>query len=411
MPTVTQATTTTRQIGSQRDHRVDFYRGIALAMIFVNHAPDNVWERYTSRNFGFSDAAELFVFLAGFASAFAYGRGFLAGNILVSTLKAWRRAGTLYLVHIFLTMATIALFAYGAMLLGNGALMEQHGIGYVLTKPLESFVGIVVLTQQLAFVNILPMYFVLLLMLPLHLALARISRGTMLGAAVLVWLVAGLLRLDLPAYPSPGSWFFNPFSWQLIFAIGLYCGFCKSESDAPAVPYHPVVYGAALAYVAFAFAFVGVRGLDQPLDLPMLFGQFDKSFVSLPRLLHVLALIYIFAHAPKTSPLAKVSRRNPFTALGRHSLPIFALGTLLALAAQVVKFGRPEDFALDTALIAGGLGFQFALAYYLEWWREAQRRPMKKSAVVASAARSPSGDTGAYKRPLGQRHDQQVALS
>lgn len=357
-------------------------------MIFVNHAPDNVWELYTTRNFGFSDAAELFVFLAGFASAFAYGRGFLNGNVLVSTLKAWRRAGMLYLVHIFLTMAVIALFAYGALLLGNGALMEQHGIGYILTKPLESLIGIVVLTQQLAYVNILPMYSVILLMLPLHLALARISSGAMLCGAILLWLVAGTLRLDLPNYPASGGWFFNPFSWQLIFAIGLYCGLSKSQRNAPAVPYSPVLYAAALAYLAFAFAFIGWRGIEHPLDLPMLFGQFDKTFVSLPRLLHVLAMIYVFAYAPKTSPVAKVSRRNPFTALGRHSLPVFALGTILALAAQVVKFGRPEHFVLDTAMVVLGLSLQFGLAYYLEWWGEAKKRSRTSPArATAPAAR------------------------
>ena len=61
---------------SPRDLRIDFFRGLALVMIFVNHVPGNVFETLTSRNFGFSDATEIFVFLAGYAAALDYSRNF-----------------------------------------------------------------------------------------------------------------------------------------------------------------------------------------------------------------------------------------------------------------------------------------------------------------------------------------------
>ena len=46
---------------------VDFWRGIALITIFVNHIPGIYFERFTHRNVSFSDSAELFVFLAGWS--------------------------------------------------------------------------------------------------------------------------------------------------------------------------------------------------------------------------------------------------------------------------------------------------------------------------------------------------------
>lgn len=373
-----------------RDQRVDFYRGIALAMIFVNHVPGNIWENYTSRNFGFSDSAELFVFLAGFASAFAYAKPFLGGARLVTLLKAWRRAGVLYLVHIMLTMFAIGLFCWAALAFGRGDMLLHFGLETFITRPIEALVGVITLSHQLGYVNILPMYSVILLMLPVHLLLVKlVGRHGMLLAAALFWLVTGLYRLDIPNFPYPGGWFFNPLAWQFIFAIGLWCGLSKWQRSLPAVPYNGTLYTLAIAYLIGAYVFVGLDawGSERLLGWPFLISYFDKTFVTLPRLLHLLAMIYVFAHAPLSSPLQRVGANNPFTLLGRHSLPVFALGTALSLIAQIVHFGRPSSFLYDSALIGVGLALHFALAAYLDWWK--RTKPAPKAAprpVVATPA-------------------------
>ena len=169
-----------------RDYRVDFWRGIALAMIFVNHIPGNLFENYTTRNFGFSDAAELFVFLAGFASAYAYAPLYLAGHRLVASIKAWRRAGILYLVHVTLTTLAFGIFAWGALAFGEGDLINHIGLELASSRPIETLIGVPALGHQLGYVNILPMYSVMLLMLPIHLALVAIDRRLMLGAAIVL---------------------------------------------------------------------------------------------------------------------------------------------------------------------------------------------------------------------------------
>ena len=102
-----------------RDHRVDFLRGLALASIFINHVPGNVYEKLTHRNFGFSDAAEIFVLLAGFASAFAYFARYERGERFDSSLKALKRSGVLYMSHVVTTVAAIALFCVAAMLFAH----------------------------------------------------------------------------------------------------------------------------------------------------------------------------------------------------------------------------------------------------------------------------------------------------
>lgn len=364
-------------------------------MIFINHVPGNLYENFTSRNFGFSDAAELFVFLAGFASAYAYGRLFFAGHQLVATLKAWRRAGVLVLVQFMLTVLALGIFAWGALALGHGELLSRIGLSQLVAAPIETMVGFATLSHQLGYVNILPMYAVLLLMLPALLVLARIGLNLMLAVSATVWLLAYVFEIDLPNYPLPGGWFFNPIAWQLIFALGLYCGFQRIERGY-SVPFRPWLMALAAGYCLIAFITVrfSLWSWWGALPFPVLVSGFDKTYVSLPRLLHVVAIIYIFANAARTSPFSTVTRDNPFAMLGRHSLPIFATGTTLALVCQVIKFDAEPHFLTDTLLIAGGIGVQFAMARFLDWWAVAQKvalGPVAGRAVDPTRASVPLG--------------------
>ena len=102
---------------SSRDHRIDWLRGIALISIFINHMPGNRFENWTTRNFGFSDAAELFVLLAGVAAAFAFFRRFERGEHAGVAMKALRRAFVLYGAHLASTLAAVSVFAGAAWLL------------------------------------------------------------------------------------------------------------------------------------------------------------------------------------------------------------------------------------------------------------------------------------------------------
>ncbi|MBO0904342.1 OpgC family protein [Jiella sonneratiae] len=380
---------------SGRDHRVDFWRGIALVMIFINHIPGNLYENFTSRNFGFSDAAELFVFLAGFASAFAYGRLFFGGHRLVATLKAWRRAGVLVLVQFMLVTVAVGIYCWGALALGRGEILTRIGFQQFISAPIETMVGIATMTHQFGYVNILPMYAVLLFMLPVLLALARISLNVMLAVSATVWLLAYVFAIDLPNYPLPGGWFFNPISWQLVFAIGLYCGFRRMERGF-AVACRPWLVGLAAAYciVAFLTVRLDLWSWWGSLPFPVLLTGFDKTYVSLPRLLHVLAAIYLFANAAPTSVFSRIGRDNPFAMLGRHSLPIFAAGTVMSLFGQVVKYGQTPHLLADTLMICGGIAIMFVFARYLEWWASAQKAalgPVAGRAIDPTRANRPAG--------------------
>src|SRR5690606_22420091 len=61
--------TMAKSLPNQRIDSIDFWRGIVLLSIFINHIPGNVFEYLTHKNIGLSDAAEAFVFLSGVSVA------------------------------------------------------------------------------------------------------------------------------------------------------------------------------------------------------------------------------------------------------------------------------------------------------------------------------------------------------
>ena len=98
-----------------RDTRLDFFRGLAMFIIFIAHLPLNPWNDWIPARFGPSDATEMFVFCSGFASAIAFGGSFLRHGFAIGTLRILHRCWQVYWSHLglFLTVAAIACWARG----------------------------------------------------------------------------------------------------------------------------------------------------------------------------------------------------------------------------------------------------------------------------------------------------------
>src|SRR6185312_10125347 len=70
----------------ERDVRLDFFRGIGLWMIFLDHIPHDVVSWLTLRNYGFSDAAEFFVFISGYLVGWIYAP-IVRGGLFLAAVK------------------------------------------------------------------------------------------------------------------------------------------------------------------------------------------------------------------------------------------------------------------------------------------------------------------------------------
>jgi len=370
-----------------RDHRVDFLRGLALATIFINHVPGNIYERLTYRNFGFSDAAEIFVLLAGFASAYAYFARYERGETVDSSLKALKRSGVLYLSHVVTTVGAIALFCIAARLFAEPGYLDDSiiyiNLKAIFEDPVKAFPGIVGLGHQLGYFNILPMYMVILAMLPIMMWLAKRSLSLLLGCSIALYLIAGWFVIDMPNFPKEGGWFFNPFAWQILFVIGLILG--QRAREGKVFDYSPWLFWGSVVYLvgAFIWTWFELWGYRPHLPIPKTLWDFDKTYVAFPRLFHVLAAAYVVMMSPIGQWMKRIPPSNALTAMGRHSLPVFCAGSLLAMTGAVIRHQSGGGFVMDTLIIAGGIALMILLARFLD---SRSRPPGQKREASAGAA-------------------------
>ena len=200
---------------------VDFARGLVLVAMTIDHLPGNLLEHFTPRNFALSDSAEAFVFLSGLSVGLVYYRRSLAAGLAPVARSCLKRASRLYGVHILMTAAALAIFAVAYWLGGfNDALIAPHGRAVVFREPLRGALGVALLSHQLGYFNILPLYVALMAVAPLVLAVARFSPTAALVAALGAYGAVKWFGIDLPSWPEPGGWFFNPLAWQLVFTLG-----------------------------------------------------------------------------------------------------------------------------------------------------------------------------------------------
>jgi len=367
-----------------RDRRIDVFRGLALAMIFVDHVPGTGFEKLTSGNFGFSDAAEVFVYLSGLSAALAYADRLTMTRIWPGVSRIWSRAWTLYLVHLLITVWAIGIAAATMRFAGDASLFTNDNVQVMLTDLTGILTGLPLMTHQLGYVNILPTYTALLIACPwLIRAGLRSARATAAGSLAL-WAAAGLWGLNLPNYPLSGGWFLNPFSWQLLFVSGILTGLALRRGER-LVPRRPALQAGAAAVLlvalvwaqwpAFAAAGNGFMAGLADLGIPGLIRNFDKTFLCVPRLIHALALFYLISSVPQIARLCNSRWSEPLATLGRNALAVFAFGTVLAFAARALRTLADQSLLIDSAVVLGGLLLLWLFAQSVEIGRRAARQP------------------------------------
>src|SRR5579871_3390785 len=205
-----------------RELRLDLFRGLALWLIFIDHLPPSLLTWFTIRNYGFSDATEIFIFISGYTAAFVYGRALLESGFVVATARILRRAWQIYVAHVFLFTIFLAEISYVATSFENPLYTEEMGIMDFLKQPDVTIVQALLLRFRPVNMDVLPLYIVLMLALPLILALMRWKPDVTLALSALLYAVTWEFDLYLSSYPN-GYWTFNPMAWQLLFVFGAWC--------------------------------------------------------------------------------------------------------------------------------------------------------------------------------------------
>ncbi|CAN5431321.1 OpgC family protein [soil metagenome] len=380
-----------------RIQSIDFWRGIVLLVIFIDHIPGNPIGPFTPRNFGFSDAAEAFVFLSGLVLAYVNWPRIADGRVGEVVRRCLKRAGELYLVQVSLSLAAVALFGLAFAAGGGDAMLHDDNRAAFFEHPSRGLIGVALLSYQFGYFNILSVYVVLMLMAAGMFLL--VARNLLLALVVSVAIyLAARSGLMLPSWPVPYTWFLNPFAWQLLFTLGMIAG---SALRAGPVPYSRPLFVAAAGYLVFALL-VTKAGFGLLPGLPGKMWPYldvEKGILGSARLLHFLALAYVVSQIRLGDLLLKVPGSAAVAGLGRQSLSIFAAGSILSAVGQVIlAFVQRENanpLAFDLAGVAtvfAGVATLVGLARYLTWRqaRGVELRPRVPDGLISGSVRGQS---------------------
>src|SRR5215471_18793052 len=291
-----------RPVTIERDLRLDFFRGLSLFFIFIDHIPSNVLSYTTLQAIAFSDAAEVFIFISGYTAALVYGQLLVRRGTLVATVQIYYRVWQLYVAHIFIFVIYTAEISYATLRLHTQNYSEDFRLIKFLQAPDFAIIKTLVLQYQPEFLDILPLYIVLLAFFPIVLLLQRWRPFAPLILSFAIYLMTLYFGWEPKTYPNNDGWFFNPFAWQFLFIVGATAGSAQSAAQ-PSVPHCRWIPRAAIA-VTVAVTIIKLTWLANFFwnGIPALFydqlGELadDKSDLSSLRLVSFFAVVLTTVH-------------------------------------------------------------------------------------------------------------------
>jgi hypothetical protein len=324
----------------ERDHRLDFARGLALIAIFIDHIPQNPVATLTLRKLAFCDAAEVFVLVSGIASYLAYGSRLDRYGLAACWRAVGRRWLAIYVAHIALftviaagTSAITARFA-GADYVGFLRLE------WLFAHPKTAFEAALTLRYLPTYLDILPLYLLLLAVAPILIVLVKRSTPLLILASAALYFAVRHFGTNLTADTYGREWYFDPFAWQLVYVIGIVIGHVSSELKSHKLWNRGLLIVALVLVVFGVIAAAPWKGPDVGLDFfssGIVLWPAEKTFLAPARIVNLLALTYAFAFlVPARCEFFKGKIAAPFLWCGQHSLPVYATSVVLSCAGYVI---------------------------------------------------------------------------
>ena len=361
---------------SSRDLRLDFCRGIALLIIFIDHIPNNPLSGWTLRKFAFCDAAEVFVLISGVATYFAYGSKLEREGSASMTQAVARRWLRVYLAHLALFVAIAGLAFVTLPFLTRENYVHYLRLERLFASPAEAIFAAATLRYLPKYLDILPLYLLLLGAAPLGLMMIRRSPLWALAVSGSIYFAARAAGLNLSDGSSQDGWVFDPLTWQFLYVIGMAIGFWSRHGDRQILTRIGLIAAAAYCILGLIAAAPWL-GPDTGLTLSNpLFNLWpaEKTFLSPLRLLNVLALSYLFVYfVSADAGFLRTRLSILFVWCGQHSLAIYSVGVFLSCAAYLTltETGSPMAARLGANVVGGAI--LIALAFVLH--RTGARKP------------------------------------
>ena len=374
----------------QRELRLDLFRGLALWLIYIDHVSPDLLTWFTIRNYGFSDAAEIFIFISGFTAALVYGRATFEKGIVIGTARILRRVWQIYTTHLLLFLLLMAEIAFVTAYSGKTFYEHEMVVEDFFRQPGKDVIQALFLRFRPLNMDVLPLYVVLMGGLPFVLLLAKWKRDLPLILSIALYIVANRLDLHLSTYPD-GFWSFNPFGWQLLFVFGAWCALGGAKRLQPILS-SPIVFWLAVAYLSAAFALTMTWYFPQleafvPGWLAYWIYPINKTDFDILRFAHFLALAVVGLHfVPANWPGLRSPWAQPLILCGQYSLQIFALGVALSFAGYALLMELDAGVALHFIVGAAGILILYGVARTFTWYKRVTAAPARAKAPATATA-------------------------
>ncbi|UFZ05600.1 OpgC domain-containing protein [Bradyrhizobium ontarionense] len=364
-----------------RDLRLDLFRGIANWAIFLDHIPDNVVNWITTRNYGFSDAADLFVFISGYTASFVYARMMIDRGFLVGATRLFKRVWQLYVAHIVLFVIYIVAISYLATRFGVSEIIDEFNVAGLVDHASDTLAQGLILKFKPVNLDVLPLYIILMGFFPPVLWMMLRQPDLTMIASIVLWLLARQMGWNFAAYPA-GTWYFNPYCWQVLFVFGSWCALGGARRSmgiimAPATLYFCVAYMLLALVMTMAGRFPDF-GAMFPQWLYGAFNPNDKTNLAPYRFVHfVVIVILVIRFVPKEWSGLEWKAFDPLVVCGQQSLAVFCVGVFLSFIGHFTLMLSSGSLLAQILVSAAGIAIMTTVAYYISWSKR-QDKPLPK---------------------------------
>ncbi|WP_213769652.1 OpgC domain-containing protein [Bradyrhizobium sp. dw_78] len=381
-----------KRVADSHDIRLNLFLGLANWSLFLDHIPNDVVNRITARNYGFSGASDLFIFISGYTAAIIYAKIMLERGFIIGATRIIKQLAHLYAAYIVLFVTYIAAIGYVAAQYSAPDILNEFNIAGIVDQPIRILAHGLLLQAKPLNLDVLQLYVMMTaILVPVMWLLLRAPDLTM-AESVALYLAARWFEWNLSSFPD-GDWYFNPFCWQLLFVLGGWLALGGARRLAPMLK-SPFFLYAGVAYLIFALAMTMAArfpdfGRIFPAWLVDAFNPNDKVNLAPYRLLHFLVLAFIVTRfVRKDSPALKSPIFNPLIKCGEQSLAVFCVGVLLSFLGNFALTLSAGSLIEQILVSISGIACMTFVAYYVSW---------SKQQDVWKAAAAPHPQAGPHR--------------
>src|SRR5581483_9856337 len=179
------------QASSSRLIELDFFRGLVMLVIVVDHIGGSILSRFTLHSYAFSDAADVFVFLGGYAAATAYLSLTARRSERAARQRFAKRAGELYRGFLATAVLMLVISAVFTALRIDAPNLAARDLRDFLEMPAQTLWDVASFQRQPYLASVLPMYIGFALATPIVVPLALRKPWPLFAASAAAWGLAG----------------------------------------------------------------------------------------------------------------------------------------------------------------------------------------------------------------------------